>query len=160
MGYYYKRFIVYYLCLILMTLFGKSHQANLQDKLQLSNVEKTPIIPTKYGQIRGTFHSVPGLSSRVATYLGVPYATPPVGTNRFSPTRTLSQWVGVHEAMVFGPACPQKLPDVQNETLALKTMSRSKLAALKRMLPILKHQSEDCLYLNVYVPQKGKKLSK
>lgn len=122
----------------------------------MDTTQKTPVISTKYGQLRGIYQSVPGLGMRVATYLGVPYATPPVGANRFSPTRTLSQWVGVHEADAFGPACPQKLPDVLNETAALMRMSRAKLAAMKRTVPILRHQSEDCLYLNVYVPQTGK----
>nr|XP_045606459.1 neuroligin-1-like [Procambarus clarkii] len=113
---------------------------------------KTPIITTKYGQLRGFYRPVTGYGIQVATYLGVPYATPPVGANRFSPTRTLSQWVGVHEATHFGPACPQRLPDISNETAALSRMSRGRLQALKRYLPALRRQSEDCLYLNLYVP--------
>ncbi|XP_037787713.1 neuroligin 4-like [Penaeus monodon] len=112
----------------------------------------TPIITTKYGQLRGFYQSVSGYGLRVATYLGVPYATPPVGANRFSPTRTLSQWVGVHEATSFGPACPQRLPDVSNETAALGRLSRGRLQAIRRYLPALRRQSEDCLYLNLYVP--------
>ncbi|MPC81359.1 Neuroligin-2 [Portunus trituberculatus] len=116
----------------------------------------TPIINTKYGQLRGFYRSVDGYGLRVATYLGVPYATPPVGANRFSPTRTLSQWVGVHEAVTFGPACPQRLPNISNETAALTRMSRGRLRALQRYLPALKRQSEDCLYLNLYVPNEGR----
>lgn len=117
--------------------------------------KKTPIVITKYGQLRGFFRPVTGYGLRVATYLGVPYATPPVGANRFSPTRTLSQWVGVHEATNFGPACPQKLPDISNETATLSRMSRGRLQALRRYLPALRRQSEDCLYLNLYVPHEG-----
>lgn len=118
----------------------------------------TPIINTKYGQLRGFYRFVKGYGLRVATYLGVPYATPPVGANRFSPTRTLSQWVGVHEAVTFGPACPQRLPDISNETAALTRMSRGRLKALQRYLRALKRQSEDCLYLNLYVPDEGTSL--
>ncbi|XP_071550937.1 neuroligin-4, X-linked-like [Panulirus ornatus] len=114
--------------------------------------KKTPIITTKYGQLRGFVRPVSGYGLRVATYLGVPYATPPVGANRFSPTRTLSQWVGVHEATNFGPACPQRLPDVSNETAALNRLSRGRLQAIRRYQPALRRQSEDCLYLNLYVP--------
>ncbi|KAL7631192.1 UNVERIFIED_CONTAM: hypothetical protein RMT77_018506 [Armadillidium vulgare] len=113
---------------------------------------KTPVITTKYGQLRGIYKSVPGTGGGVAAYLGVPYATPPEGANRFSPTRTLSQWVGVYEATSFGPACPQRLPDIRNESAALSVMSRAKFEELRRAIPILSHQSEDCLYLNVYVP--------
>ena len=121
-------------------------------------IEKTPTISTKYGQLRGFFRPVAGYGLRVATYLGVPYATPPVGANRFSPTRTLSQWVGVHEALHFGPACPQRVPDISNETAALTRMSRGRLQTLKRNLPALRRQSEDCLYLNLYVPDEGKNI--
>lgn len=120
-------------------------------------ISKTRIISTKYGQLRGVYKTVPGVSVGVEAYLGVPYATPPVGANRFSPTRTLSQWVGIHEASEFGPACPQRLPDIRNETAALAVMSRAKLEELKRAIPVLTHQSEDCLYLNIYVPKPGKR---
>ena len=115
-----------------------------------------PVVKTKYGQLRGTLMKVEGIDIGVAAYLGVPYATPPVGVNRFSPTRTLSQWVGVREARIFGAACPQRLPDIRNETAALKVMSRAKFEYLKKAVPILRQQSEDCLYLNIYVPQPGK----
>lgn len=120
------------------------------------SLKKTPTIVTKYGQLRGFFRTVSGYGLRVATYLGVPYATPPVGANRFSPTRTLSQWVGVHEATHFGPACPQRLPDITNETAALSRLSRGRLRALRRYMPALRRQSEDCLYLNLYVPDEGR----
>nr|XP_053644334.1 neuroligin-4, X-linked-like [Cherax quadricarinatus] len=132
---------------VLLILVGLSHSESLK---------KTPTIVTKYGQLRGFFRQVSGYGVRVATYLGVPYATPPVGANRFSPTRTLSQWVGVHEAAQFGPACPQRLPDISNETAALTRMSRGRLQSLRRYLPALKHQSEDCLYLNLYVPDEDR----
>jgi neuroligin len=44
-----------------------------------------------------------------------------------------------------------------NETEILKRMPRGKLAQLKRLAPFLKNQSEDCLYLNIYVPLSGYK---
>uniref|UniRef100_T1GP46 Uncharacterized protein n=1 Tax=Megaselia scalaris TaxID=36166 RepID=T1GP46_MEGSC len=31
-------------------------------------------------------------------------------------------------------------------------MPRGRLEYLKRLIPYLKNQSEDCLYLNIYVP--------
>ena len=91
----------------------------------------TPVIKTKYGELRGFYHSVPGYPT-VAQYRGIPYATPPTGANRFSPTRAISQWKGIKDATTFGPACPQ----LTNDSL-------------------LQAQSEDCLYLNLYVPASG-----
>ncbi|XP_064079059.1 neuroligin-4, X-linked-like [Macrobrachium nipponense] len=125
-------------------------------QVESDKLPKTPPVATKYGQLRGFYRNVSGYGLRVATYLGVPYATPPVGANRFSPTRTLSQWVGVHEATHFGPACPQKLPDISNETAALSYMSRGRLKTLRKFEPVLRRQSEDCLYLNLYVPDEDR----
>jgi neuroligin len=52
--------------------------------------------------------------------------------------------------------CPQRLPDISNETAALEKMPRGRLEYLRRLLPYLRNQSEDCLYLNVYAPVQGK----
>lgn len=52
--------------------------------------------------------------------------------------------------------CPQRLPDISNETAALERMPKGRLEYLKRLLPYLKNQSEDCLYLNVYAPIQGR----
>ena len=48
----------------------------------------------------------------VEVFLGVPYATPPVGSLRFMPPVTPTHWRGVRLANRFGPVCPQKFPDV------------------------------------------------
>lgn len=56
----------------------------------------------------------------------------------------------------FGPVCPQRLPNIANETAALEKMPKGRLEYLRRLLPYLQNQSEDCLYLNVYVPIQGK----
>ena len=93
--------------------------------------ERTPVINTRYGQVQGIYRTV-GDGDRVATYLGIPYATAPVNKNRLSPTRATQQWQRVLQADSYGPSCPQNPP--------------------KRFTHLLRHQSEDCLFVNVFVP--------
>jgi neuroligin len=62
----------------------------------------------------------------------------------------------VRIADTAGPVCPQKLPDISNETAALERMPKGRVEYLKRLLPYLKNQSEDCLYLNIYAPVQGR----
>lgn len=119
----------------------------------------TRVVQTRYGKLQGVVRTVDTAGTAgggtVDTFLGVPYATPPVGSNRFGPTRTPSPWDGVRLADAPGPVCPQRLPDVSNETAALQRMPVGRLVYLKRLLPYLRNQSEDCLYLNIYAPSQG-----
>lgn len=118
----------------------------------------TRIVQTRYGRLQGLI--LPMDQHRylkpIEVFLGVPYATPPIMSNRFSPTRTPSPWDGVRVSDKLGPVCPQKLPDISNETAALEKMPKGRLEYLKRLLPYLKNQSEDCLYLNIYAPAQGR----
>lgn len=125
----------------------------------------TRVVQTRYGKLQGVVRTVDATAvtggpavpapATVDTFLGVPYATPPIGSNRFGPTRTPSPWDGVRLADAPGPVCPQRLPDVSNETAALQRMPIGRLVYLKRLLPYLRNQSEDCLYLNIYAPSQG-----
>ena len=44
-------------------------------------------------------------------------------------------------------------------TAALQQMPRSRYYQIRRMYQLLANQSEDCLYLNVFVPPEGRRLS-
>lgn len=77
-------------------------------------------------------------------------------SSRFSPTRAPAPWDGIRISDKYSPVCPQRLPNIQNETAALEKMPKGRLEYLKRLLPYLKNQSEDCLYLNIFSPMHGK----
>lgn len=51
------------------------------------------------------------------------------------------------------PVCPQKLPKLDGPLIG-----KGRYNQLKRLLPYLKVESEDCLYLNLYVPRLGELL--
>lgn len=89
---------------------------------------------------------------------GIPYASPPVGRLRLMPPVTPVPWNEDRDFNSYGPVCPQQLPNLSNETEALTRMTSYRYNNLKRLLPLLKNQSEDCLYLNIYLPAKGKQL--
>lgn len=90
--------------------------------------------------------------------MGVPYAAPPVGPLRFHPPQPPLLWPGTRLADSFGAVCPQKYPDITNRTAALESMPKGRYQYLKKLLPLLVNQSEDCLFLNIYVPGSGKLL--
>lgn len=62
-------------------------------------------------------------------------------------------WQGLKIARHLPPVCPQKLPDVSGPSSV--NMSQGRYRHLMRLMPYLKTESEDCLYLNVYVPHTG-----
>jgi para-nitrobenzyl esterase len=80
-------------------------------------------VATSGGSLRGA------RSDEVLTFLGIPYAEPPTGKNRFRPSVPAAPWSGVKSADAYGPACMQ---------LDLVTGKPT--------------GSEDCLTLNVWTP--------
>ncbi|KFM62836.1 Neuroligin-4, Y-linked, partial [Stegodyphus mimosarum] len=86
-----------------------------------TNKPRTRVVSTKYGDLRGFVTYLPNLQS-VDVFLGIPYASPPISALRFMPPVTPSHWKGVRSADKFSPVCPQKPPDIRNETEALKRM--------------------------------------
>lgn len=76
-----------------------------------------------------------GLVSDHREFRGIPFAAPPVGDLRFRAPQAPSRWHGVRDATQFGSACPQ----------ASGLTSPGSL-------------DEDCLFLNVYTPLRGRHL--
>lgn len=113
----------------------------------------TRVVRTKYGPLRGII--LQQNHPPVEAFLGVPYATPPVGSLRYMPPVTPSMWRNPRLADSFSPVCPQTPPEIGNRTEALLELPRGRLVYLEKLLPLLVNQSEDCLYLNIYVPRGG-----
>lgn len=99
-----------------------------------------PVVQSNSGQIKGI--AVQSGSSVVTEFRSIPYAQPPIGKLRFSRPRPVQAWSGVYEALRFPPSCIQKTNPSQIQFLQNKTFS------------------EDCLYLNLYVPGKVSSVNK
>ncbi|WP_055545218.1 carboxylesterase/lipase family protein [Streptomyces kanamyceticus] len=61
-----------------------------------------PVVTTAQGTVRGRRHD-----DGTATFLNIPYAAPPRGTNRFAAPRPHAPWDGIRDATAPGPNAPQ-----------------------------------------------------
>ena len=91
------------------------------------------VVESRRGKLRGR------LCDGGTTFQGVPYAAPPFGENRLRPPRPVKPWDGVRDALTFGPKSPQvAYPPGIAEALAELVGS-----------------GEDCLTLNIWIPDLG-----
>ncbi|XP_046426486.1 juvenile hormone esterase-like [Neodiprion fabricii] len=88
-----------------------------------------PVIRLNLGYVRGQWLTS-ARGKRFAAYKGIPYAQSPLGNLRFEPPQDKKPWQGIRNAFNHGPQCPQLLYLV------------NKIVG-----------NEDCLYMNLYVPQ-------
>ncbi|XP_024936969.1 uncharacterized protein LOC107264370 [Cephus cinctus] len=128
--------------------YGSYNQYDHQRHQQWQEEKVTREVHVEQGRLRGivvrprTSQELP----LIDVFLGVPYAEPPVGSFRFSPPRSPQPWTGLRQCQHFAPVCPQVLPDLRAE------VKPGRYEYLERLLPYLRNQSEDCLYLNIYAP--------
>lgn len=117
------------------------------------------IVQTKHGPVKGKIVTMDyRLQFRnIEQYLGVPYASPPVDNLRFMPPVTSAPWKEVKPVEDLKPVCPQMLPSVHS---LQKIVPYGRVAYLNRILAQLHNQSEDCLYLNIYLRAGGRCLNK
>ncbi|XP_040853250.1 cocaine esterase-like [Ochotona curzoniae] len=100
----------------------------------------SPIRTTHSGQVRGSLVHVEGTNVGVHTFLGIPFAKPPLGPLRFAPPEPAEAWNGVRDGTSYPAMCPQNL-DIMGD-------DAKKLNFTMLSIPM----SEDCLYLNIYAP--------
>lgn len=91
------------------------------------------VVPTSGGAVRGV------VKGDAEAFLGIPYAAPPVGADRWREPQPAPVWQGVRDGSAFGAVCQQGVPapwgPYTAEFLAAPPMS------------------EDCLTLNVWRPK-------
>ncbi|XP_014456101.2 acetylcholinesterase [Alligator mississippiensis] len=112
-------------CLLLLSLLGPGSPSDSDGTM----------VNTTSGPIRGK-RLLDG-SSTVTAFLGIPYAKPPVGTLRFQKPLPHQPWTDVLETTSFSNCCHQ---------LIFKTFP-----GMEVWMPSGPF-SEDCLFLNVWVP--------
>jgi len=81
----------------------------------------------------GVLEGVISPDGKVRTFKGIPYAAPPVGPLRWKPPQPVAPWTGVRKASEYGPRCMQ--------TRVFSDMVFNDAGP-----------SEDCLYLNLWMP--------
>uniref|UniRef100_A0A8C5K2H1 Carboxylic ester hydrolase n=1 Tax=Jaculus jaculus TaxID=51337 RepID=A0A8C5K2H1_JACJA len=90
----------------------------------------SPIRATNTGQVRGSLVHLNGTKVGIHTFLGIPFAKPPLGPLRFAPPEPPEPWNGVRNGTSHPAMC----------------------LILFNVIPPSIPVSEDCLYLSVYSP--------
>ncbi len=95
-----------------------------------------PQVATESGTVRGAD------KGSVSEFLGIPFAQPPVGEQRWKAPAPVKPWAGVRDATKPAPACYQDQPKL--------------FGPYTPEFLIDGNVSEDCLYLNVWTPERRK----
>jgi len=118
-----------YRSVVFLLYFGALF-AVLPSRTGASAAEDDLVVHLNTGSVRGgSQKSIFGLN--LEYFLGIPYATAPVGDLRFSPPQPAQSWEGVRDGTSYGARCPQ------NEDSFPRNITVGPM-------------EEDCLFLNVY----------
>jgi para-nitrobenzyl esterase len=98
------------------------------------------VAQTEEGALRGTSEG-PAIA-----FMGIPYASPPVGELRWEAPQPAAPWTGVRDAGRPGRACTQ---DPAGLTPFISPIAKAYGSSFAE--PV--ESSEDCLYLNVWAPE-------
>ncbi len=117
------------MCAALVLLFACRGVPSAQE------AARTQPVHTESGDLAGTH------SNAVETFLGVPFARPPIGDLRWQPAQPVERSATPLKADRLGASCMQKL-------------SRSHLPWTEEFM-VQNEASEDCLYLNIWAPDEA-----
>ncbi|MFT7810952.1 neuroligin-1 isoform X5 [Arapaima gigas] len=120
--------------------------------------EMDPVVSTAYGRVRGFKKELNNeILGPVIQFLGVPYAAPPVGERRFQPPEPPIPWPETRNATQFASVCPQNIMEGRLPDVMLPVWFTNGLEVVSSYV---QDQSEDCLFLNIYVPTEDGPLTK
>uniref|UniRef100_A0A8C4Z6G5 Neuroligin 1 n=1 Tax=Gadus morhua TaxID=8049 RepID=A0A8C4Z6G5_GADMO len=112
--------------------------------------EGDPVVTTVYGRLRGVKKELHNeILGPVVQFLGVPYAAAPTGERRFQPPEPPVPWPEVRNATHFAPVCPQTIVEGRLPDVMLPVWFTNSIDVVSSWV---QDQSEDCLFLNIYVP--------
>jgi para-nitrobenzyl esterase len=97
-----------------------------------------PVAVTHSGKVRGFEQN------GVNAFLGLPFAAPPLGANRWRAPQPVRSWRGVREATTFGNSCWQ-------------AVSPQGFGPWTHEYVVQGDVSEDCLFLNIWAPAQARK---
>ncbi|XP_014282700.1 venom carboxylesterase-6 [Halyomorpha halys] len=111
------------LCVLFLVVVPAIFSSSLQPSVQLGQ-----------GLLKGKYETT--LNNRkISSFLGIPYAEPPISKLRFEAPVAASKWSGILNATILPPECLQYSHMTYKYDFCQVT------------------GSEDCLYLNVYTPK-------
>ncbi|XP_078526161.1 acetylcholinesterase isoform X2 [Lissotriton helveticus] len=110
----------------------------ISSTLVAAQTDSELVVSTRSGRLRGA--RVPLLNGHLSVFLGIPFAEPPIGKMRFRPAEPKKPWNGILDATEYSNACYQYVDNL------FPGFSGAEMWNPNRNL------SEDCLYLNVWVP--------